>query len=130
MPQALLPAIAAIVGIAGTGFGVVEQLTHSGGAAPKPPTTPAGVTPQQSLQEKALISQQLPNVIGQTSGLTSQNYDELIAQILSGVTGQPGANAAGQAAGNQAFTPANSQPTNAIVNNGVPNLADISSFLG
>lgn len=129
------PAIGAIGSIAGAGTSIGEAIANSGsGGAPSPtaptgPPAPTPPNPQQLLQQKALVSQQLPNLIGQTSGLANPDYDALMAKILSGVLGQPGANAAGTSATAQAFQPANSQPTNQIVNNQVPNLVD-TSFLG
>lgn len=126
-----LPVIAAIAGLAGTGISVGETLANSGGGAPSPttPTTPAPTPPnaQALAQQKALVSQQTPNVVGATSGLASPGYDSLIAQILAGTLGQPGSTAAGNAATGQNFTPANSQPTNAAVQ-GQP--IQLSDFVG
>ena len=129
---AALPAIAAAVGIAGTGITTGLEVSGAlGGGAPPTPTAPTPTTPnqQQLMQQKALVSQEAPNVVGQTSGLASPSYDSIIAQILAGVTGQPGANAAGAAATGQQFTPANNQPTNAAVNGQPANLSDfVNSF--
>jgi hypothetical protein len=123
---AAAPAIGAIGGAASLG----ETIANIGGGKPNAaaPSTPAPTPPdaQQLLQQKALVSQQLPNVIGATSGLANPDYDSLVAQILSGVVGQPGANAAGKAATGDTFTPSNQQPTNAAVNGTDVNL---SSFL-
>ena len=112
---ALLPTIAAIGGLASAGVGIGEAVANSGGS--KPPTAPTPTPPnaQQLAQQQAAVSQQLPNVVGQTSGLASPSYDSLISQILAGVIGQPGANAAGAGATGQAFSTSNSQPTNAAV---------------
>jgi hypothetical protein len=126
-----LPALAAIVGIAGTGATIGETIANSG-APPTPPTptTPAPTPPnaQQLLQQRAAVSQQEPNVIGATSGLANPEYNSLIAQILAGTLGQPGSTAAGNAAtGQSTFTPANSQPTNAAINGTQINLSDFLS---
>lgn len=127
-----LPALAAIAGLASAGTTIGMDIAGAGGAPnPTAPTTskPTPPNPQQLLQQKSLVSQQLPNVVGATSGLASPSYDSLIAQILAGVTGQPGANAAGASATGQQFTPANSQPTNAAVSGQPANLSDfINSF--
>jgi hypothetical protein len=132
---ALLPTIAAAVGIAGTGIttGLEVSGALNGPGAPGTPATPAPTPPnaQQLAQQKALVSQQEPNVVGATSGLASQDYVSLISQILAGTVGQPGSRAAGAAATDQNFTPANSQPTNSVVNGQTPNLSDfLSSFSG
>lgn len=131
-----LPALAAIAGLAGTGVSIGESIANSGGGAPSPtaPTTPQGPKPPDAnalLQQKALVSNQLPNVVGATSGLASPSYDSLIAQILAGTIGQPGSAAAGASATDQQFQPANSQPTNSVVNGQQPNLSDfLSGFSG
>jgi hypothetical protein len=127
-----LPMLAAIAGLAGTGVSIGETVANSGGGAPTTPTTPTPTPPsaQALAQQKALVSQQLPNVVGATSGLANPSYDSLIAQILSGITGQSGANAAGASATGQQFTAANNQPTNAAVNNQSPNLSDFLSNSG
>jgi hypothetical protein len=111
-----LPALAAIAGLAGTGVSVGEAIANSGGP-PKTPTVPPPTPPnaQALAQQKALVAQQEPNVLGATSGLASPSYDSLIAQILAGTLGQPGSTAAGNAATGQNFSPANAQATNAAV---------------
>lgn len=138
MPQllALLPTLASIGSLAGAGVSIGEAIAGSGGPQQPSPTTPAtpqGPTPpnaQALAQQKALVSQQLPNLIGSTSGLANPDYDALMAKILAGVIGQPGSNAAGQGATAQAFQAANSQPNNTPPGQ-VPNLSDfISSFSG
>jgi hypothetical protein len=129
---AVLPFIIGAAGVASTGLGIANAVEGSGGA-PTNPTTAAPTPPnaQALATQKALISQQLPNVVGATSGTASPEYDSLIAQILSGVTGQSGANASASQAVGQQFTPANSQPTNAVVNGQQPNISDfLSSFTG
>ena len=125
---ALLPTIAAIGGLAATGTTIGMDIAGAGGSKPAAPTTstPAPPNAQQLAQQKALISQQVPNIDSATSGTTSPEYQSMIAQILAGVTGQPGANASGAAATGQQFSAANSQPTNAAVNGQDVNL---SSFL-
>jgi hypothetical protein len=129
---AALPAIAAIGGTAAAGTTIGLDIANAGNKTVTP-TTPAPTPPnaQQLEQQKALISQQLPNIVGATSGLANPSYDALIAQILSGTAGQSGANASAGAATGQAFTPANSQPTNAAVQGQPVNLSDfINSFSG
>ena len=113
----LLPIIASIGSLAGAGVGIGTSIANSVSGSPAAPTVPGPTPPnqQQLLAQKEAVSQQLPNVIGQTSGLASPSYDSLISQILSGVIGQPGANAAGAGATGQAFSTSNSQPTNAAV---------------
>jgi len=108
MPPALiaiLPTIAAITGIAGTGVGLGLELSNQPGS-PKPasvtPPTPAQQSATQQ-QEKALISQQAPNVLSQTSGLTNPDYVAQISQLLSGTAGQSGSSGAAQQAIAQAF---------------------------
>lgn len=123
--------IGAAASIATAGTTIGEAIANSGkGATPSTPTAPAVTppNPQQLLQEKALVGQQLPNVVGATSGLANPSYEALIAQLLAGVTGQPGAQAAGAAATGQNFQPASSQATNAAVNNQPVNLADITGI--
>ena len=127
------PAIGAASALAGAGTVIGSTIANAvGGPGTPTPTTPTPTPPpdqQQLLQQKQLVSQQLPNVIGATSGLASSSYDSLIAQLLAGVKGQPGANAAGAAATGQQFNAANSQPTNSVVNGQEPNLSDfLSSF--
>lgn len=104
-----------LAGLAGTGASIGETIANSG--APKAPATPAPTPPnaQALAQQKALVAQQEPNVVGATSGLASPSYDSMIAQILAGTLGQPGSTAAGNAATGQNFSVANSQPTNAAV---------------
>ena len=121
---AFLPEIAGGAALASTGLNIANQV--SGPGTTPAPTVPGPTPPnaQQLLQQKALVGQQLPNVVGATSGLANPSYDSLIAQILAGVTGQPGANAAGSAATGQQFTPANNQPTNAAINNQQPSISD------
>lgn len=116
--------LAAVGSVAGAGTSIGEAIANSG--APKTPGAPAPTPPNAEAlaQQRAAVAQQEPNVVGATSGLASPSYDSLIAQILSGVLGQPGATAAGNAATfqpgtgqsfQQNFSPANSQPTNAAV---------------
>jgi hypothetical protein len=124
----VLGALGTLGGLAGAGTTIGETIANSGGpGTPATPTTPTPIppNPQQLLAQRAAVSQQLPNVLSQTSGLASPGYDSLIAQILAGVTGQPGANAAGAAATGQQFSVANSQPTNAAVTG----QTDLSNFV-
>ncbi len=130
----LLPALgaAATAGtLASTGLNIANTISGPGApatpaaAAPKPPDA------QELLQKRELISQQIPNLISSGSGTLSPEFIQLMASLNSGVLGTPGANAAGQAATEQQFTPANSQATNAVVNGQNPSLSDfLSSFSG
>ena len=130
---ALVPALTAIGTIGGLGLGIEQAVSGSGGP-PKPgaPTTPAATPPtaQQLAQQRALVEQQVPNISGATSGTASPEYQSLMAQILSGVLGQPGATAAGASATQQPFSVANSQPTNAAVSGQPVNLSDFVNVNG
>src|SRR5580692_3597672 len=113
-------AIGAGASIAGAGTSIGEAIANSGGP-PKPGALP-GPTPPTAGQlqtERGLVSQQLPNVIGATSGLANPEYASLMAQILAGTLGQPGSTAAGNAATGQnssSFTPTGTnQATNAAI---------------
>lgn len=93
----LLPLIAAAVTIGGTGTTVGLDIANSGGSKPAPiaPPTPAVINAEQN-QEKAVISQQAPNILAQTSGLANPDYVATISQLLSNTGGQTGsAGAAG-----------------------------------
>jgi hypothetical protein len=126
-----LATTAGLAGLASTGVGLAGTLGGPGTPAAQTPPGPTPPNPQQLLQQKELVGQQIPNVVGSTSGLASPAYDALIAQLLAGVKGEPGANAAGAAATGQQFNAANSQPTNSVVNGQNPNLSDfLSSFSG
>jgi len=118
------PAIGAAASIAGAGTSIGEAIANSSG--PKTPGAPTPTPPnaQQLAQQKALVAQQAPNVVGATSGLASPGYDALIAQILAGTLGQPGSTAAGAAATGQNFSPVNSQATNAAVQGQPVSLSD------
>jgi len=121
-----LAIIGSIVGIGGGAATIGSAIANSGGP-PKPPGPPAPTPPnaQQLLQQRAAVAQQEPNVVSSTSGLASPEYSSLISQILAGVLGQPGANAAGASAtGQQSFTPANSQATNSVVQGSPLQLSD------
>jgi hypothetical protein len=125
---ATLAIIGSIVGIGGGAASIGTAIANGvSGGPPKPPGPPAPTPPnaQQLLQQRAAVAQQEPNVISSTSGLASPEYSSLISQILAGVLGQPGANAAGASAtGQQSFTPANSQATNSVVQGSPLQLSD------
>jgi hypothetical protein len=93
---AILPAIAAIGSLAGTGVGLGLELSNQPGK-PKPPTitppTAAQLASTQN-QEKSLISQNAPNVLEQTSGLANPDYVAQISQLLAGTGGQTGSTGA------------------------------------
>ena len=121
------PAIGAASALAGAGTSIGEAIANSGKQPPTPGTLPGPTPPnaQQLLQQRAAVAQQEPNVVSSTSGLASPEYSSLISQILAGVLGQPGANAAGASAtGQQNFTPANSQATNSVVQGSPLQLSD------
>ena len=102
---AILPAIAAIGSLAGTGVGLGLELSNQPGSPA--PTTNAGVTAATNNAnvnaERAAVAQQTPNVTSATSGLTSPDYVAQIAQLLAGTAGNPGSSGAAQQAINQAF---------------------------
>jgi len=108
---ALLPTIAAVAGLAGTGVSLGLDLSNQPGT-PKPATpTPAQTAATDAAtqtQQRELVSQQLPNVLSSTSGLANPDYTAQIIQLLSGTTGQAGSTGAAQQAVNSAFgiTPA------------------------
>ncbi len=90
-----MPEIIALVG------GLAASGTiGGGGSSPKPVPASTATTPaQQQLtqnQQKALINEQAPNVVSQTSGLTNPDYVAQISQLLSGTAGQSGAPGAAQ----------------------------------
>jgi hypothetical protein len=127
----VLGALGTLGGIAGAGTTIGETIANSGGN--KAPTVPAPTPPNASqlAQQRALVAQQTPNVVGATSGLASPGYDSLIAQILAGTLGQPGSTAAGNAATGQNFSPVNAQPTNAAVQGQPIQLSDfVNNFSG
>ncbi len=98
-------------------------------SAPKPVAPTAQQTAAQNAQlqrqEKAAITQQLPNVLSQTSGLANPEYAGLMASLMAGTAGQPGNTGALNSAVAQAFglsqapatpksfTPAGSSPNTA-----------------
>jgi hypothetical protein len=96
--MAFLPALAAIVSIAGTGTGLGLELSGFGKpSTPKAPTTPPAVTAladqQKVNQEKSAISSQVPNLLSETSGLANPDYIAQMAKLISG-TGGPGSDQA------------------------------------
>lgn len=120
---ALLPTIAAIAGLAGTGISVGETLANSGSKPAAPAPTPPP-DQQTLLRQRELAGQQASNIEGQTSGAAGPDFLSLFAPYLAGISGQPGADAAGKGASGQGWAPANSQPTNAAVTNQPVNLSD------
>lgn len=120
--------IGAISSIAGAGTSIGEAIANSGGSKQGTPTAPVTPPPnaEQLLQQKQLVGQQSSNLESATSGTAGPDFLALFAPYLAGISGQPGADAAGRGAANQAWTPANSQPTNAAVNGQDVNL---SSFV-
>lgn len=120
------PAIGAASAIAGAGTTVGEAIANSGGGGPQTPTTPTTPPPsgQQLLQQRQLVGSQASNLESATSGAAGPDFLSLFAPFLAGISGQPGATGAGQAAGTQAWSPANAnpQPTNPVTGN--VNLSD------
>lgn len=122
---AAAPVASAAASLGSLGLGIANAASGPSGIPTPPGPTPATPpTPQQLAQQRALVQQQLPNVLGATSGLANPAYDSLIAQILAGTIGQPGSTAAGNNAVGQNFSPANSQATNAAVQGQPVQLSD------
>jgi hypothetical protein len=122
-------AIGAGSALAGAGATIGSTIANDVSGPPKPgaPAAPTPPNAQALAQQRALVAQQEPNVVGATSGLASPSYDSLISQILAGTLGQPGSTAAGGAATGQNFTAANSQATNAAVQGSPIQLSDFLS---
>ena len=95
MPEglvALIPLIAGITGIAGTGIGLGETLANKPGTpspVPSPAVTDANAA-QTAMNQKALIGQQLPGLQEQTGGSLSPDTLVQLAQLISGQAGTPG----------------------------------------
>jgi hypothetical protein len=96
MPEglvALIPLIAGITGIAGTGIGLGETLANKPGTpspvTPSPAATDASAN-QAAMNQKALIGQQLPGLQEQTGGSLSPDTLIQLAQLVSGQAGTPG----------------------------------------
>jgi hypothetical protein len=127
------PAIGAASAIAGAGTSIGEAIANRGGpATPTTPTAPTAPTPtppnlNQLLQERQLVGSQASNLESATSGAAGPDFLKLFAPFLAGISGQPGASGAGTYAANQAWAPANSQPTNAAVQGQPVNLSDFIS---
>lgn len=132
----VMSALGALSGIASAGTTIGETIANAGGMSaqqptPTTPTTPQGPTLQQLMQQRALIGGELPNFVSQTAGLASPGQDLWLSLLQSGQAGQPGANASGQAALGQQFTPANNAPTNPTVANQPINVSDyLNNFSG
>lgn len=122
---AAAPVASAAASLGSLGLGIANAASGPPGIPTPPGPTPP--TPQQLAQQRALVQQQLPNVLGATSGLANPAYDSLIAQILAGTIGQPGSTASGNNAVGQNFSPANSQATNAAVQGQPVQLSDFVS---
>lgn len=113
-----------LAGLASSGVGIGETIANSGGS--KPPTAPVTPPPnaQQLLQQRQVVGQQDSNLQESGSGDLGSSFLQLMAPYLAGISGQPGANAAGAAGAGQQWSAANSQPTNAAVNGQSVNLSD------
>lgn len=124
-PSALATALGTGIPIATSlGTTIAGIADQSGG--PQTPTTPTTPPPsgQQLLQQRQLVGSQASNLESATSGAAGPDFLSLFAPFLAGISGQPGATGAGQAAGTQAWSPANAnpQPTNPVTGN--VNLSD------
>ena len=114
MPIALLPVIAAIAGLAGTGISLGEMLANkpSGKMPTTAPAAPA-VSPAMAPQIKAAISGQDANIQAQTGGSLSPDYLTQIAPILAGTAG-PGTSGIAQGATN-AYTGGANNPIAQVI---------------
>lgn len=86
---AALPAIAAAVGIAGTGVTIGETLANQPSGAPQPvqPPTTAPTAQQPTAAQIASLNQQGSNVQSQTGGsLAPASFSQMAANL----TGNPG----------------------------------------
>ncbi len=104
-----LALIGTIVGLGATGTELGMSLANRPGT-PKTPTTPAAPAQQSQAsqdatqnQQKALINQQLPDILSNTSGLVNPEYAKQMAELLSGTAGQSGATGAASSAVSSAF---------------------------
>lgn len=117
-----LPALAAIVGIAGTGVSTGLELSGAlgGGGQPQAPAAPTPKPPDTNalMNLKKLVGSADSNTQAQTSGTAGDFYRFIQDQLAAGTLGQPGSAGAAQSTvnGQQPFTPANNQVTNAAVN--------------
>jgi hypothetical protein len=132
MPQllAIIPFIVAGANLAQTGFGLANSI--GGGGGPQTPATPKPTPPDANALAKLRqrIGSADANTQAQTSGTAGDDFRRFIDQWLAGTTGQPGSAGAAQSTVMESqFAPANSQPTNAVVGNQVPNLSEfLNSF--
>lgn len=94
---AVLPIIASIASIAGTGVGLGLELSNQP-SSPKPVTPTAAQTADTANQTKqnqlASLSQQTPNIQAATGGSLSPDAWAQLSDILSGQAGSPGIGAA------------------------------------
>lgn len=120
----VLGALGTLGGIAGAGTSIGETIANGGGQKTPMQTPTPPPNAQQLLQERGLVGQQDSNLQSSLSGTGGSDFLSLFAPYLAGLSGQPGANAAGQFGVNQNWTPANSQPTNAAVQGQPVSLSD------
>lgn len=120
--ELIIPALTAGGAAASAGLGIANAVSGT----PKAPTVPGPTppNPQQLLQQRQAVSAQDSNLQEAGSGDLGANFLAQIAPNLAGISGQPGANAAGSFGANQNWTPANSQPINAAVQGQPFNLSD------
>lgn len=120
----IIPAIiAAVSGLTSIGSTIAGDVSKPSMPTPVTPA-PTGPSAQDLAQQRELLAQRLPNAVSQTSGLASPQQDLWLTLLQTGLGGQPGAQASGQAALGQQFTPVNNAPTNATVANQPVALAD------
>lgn len=104
----LLSALAAIGGLVSagvsSGLAIDSAVNKPSATMPTAPTAPTPAQQQQSItQEKAAVSQQLPNVEGLTSGFANPSYYAQQGATAAGTAGSPtGSNSALEAV-EQAF---------------------------
>ena len=91
---ALLPTIAAITSIAGTGVGVGLELSNLGGGGAPTPTTPGAPAPQTSTTnaaQTAAVSSTLPTLQSLTGGSLSPEYAAQWGSTQAGLGNNPAA---------------------------------------
>jgi hypothetical protein len=90
----LLPTLAAGASLAGTGVGLGMELSNKPGSPSTPTPSPAvtdATANQAAMNQKALVSQQLPGLQAQTGGSLAPDTLVQLAQLISGQAGTPGA---------------------------------------
>jgi len=96
---AILPTIAAISGLAGTGVGLGLELSNQPGSTTTPPPTQAQnnqTAAQTKAAQEASVSSAFPTLQQQTGGSLSPEATVQLASLLTGNAGAPGIGATGQ----------------------------------